>query len=87
MQKIENEDLFKGLEKKLDRQNELVERRISFWHNFLLGIVRGVGSVIGATLIGGILIGILVANLDKLEKVPLLRRIVDVEQIEDYIEE
>jgi hypothetical protein len=71
----------------INRLNILIEKRLSFWRNFFLGVVTGVGSVIGATIIGGILIGFLVANIDKLDDIPLIRRVVDSEDLERYIEE
>jgi hypothetical protein len=71
----------------INRLNTLIEKRLSFWRNFFLGVVTGVGSVIGATIIGGILIGFLVANIDKLDDIPLIRRVVDSEDLERYIEE
>lgn len=68
---------------KTDKLISLLEQRISFKRNFLLGIVTGIGSAIGALLIGSLLAGLILSNLDS---IPLLRDIIPTETIEEYIE-
>jgi tetrahydromethanopterin S-methyltransferase subunit G len=74
------------LNKRLDRLNDILEKRGSFWLNFLLGIVKGIGTVIGATLLGGIIIGIIVSNLDKIDRIPVVKEFIDSEQLEKYLD-
>jgi hypothetical protein len=78
----ESED--KRLKESIDRLNNLMERRLSVWRNFLIGIVRGIGSIIGATVIGGIVVGVIASNLDRL---PIINRLIDIERLQDYIEQ
>jgi hypothetical protein len=68
----------------IERLNTLLEARVSFWRNFLLGIITGIGSVIGAALIGSLLVGLFASNLDN---IPILRDLVPTETVQEYIEE
>ena len=67
---------------KIDKLNLLLEKRLSLKRNFLIGIVTGIGSAIGALLIGSILVGLLMSNLDR---IPLLRDIFPPETIQEYV--
>ena len=69
----------------INKLNSSLEKRNSFFRNFLLGILTGLGSAIGAILIGGILITLIVSNLDFLEQIPVLRNVITVEQVEEVI--
>ena len=62
--------------------NKLLKKRLSFGRNFLLSMVSGIGSAIGAVLIGGFLIGLIVSNWDK---IPFIQNIFPTDQIEEYI--
>lgn len=62
--------------------NKLLKKRLSFGRNFLLSMVSGIGSTIGAVLIGGFLIGLIVSNWDK---IPFIQDIFPTDQIEEYI--
>lgn len=55
MSKEEIEKQITQLNHKLDLLNEQIERQISFKRNFFLVIIKGVGSVLGATVITAIL--------------------------------
>jgi uncharacterized membrane protein len=48
---------------------------------FLSGVITGVGTVVGAALIGSLLVGIIASNLGK---IPLIRNIIPQESIEQY---
>ncbi len=73
-------------ESDVTRLTELMEKRVSFWHNFLMGIVNGVGSVIGATLIGGVVVGLILSNIDKLEEIPFLDELINPSEVEELLE-
>lgn len=69
-------------EKKIDRLNKLLEQRISFKRNFFLGIVAGIGSAIGALLIGTLLVSFVISNI---ERIPLLKDLLPQKTVEEYI--
>ena len=70
------------LDTNIQELNKLLKKRLSFGRNFLLSIVSGVGSAIGAVLIGGLLVGLIASNLDK---IPFIENFLPLDQIEEYI--
>ena len=66
----------------IEELNKLLKKRLSFKRNFLLSIVSGIGGAIGTVLIGGLLIGLIVSNLDR---IPFLEDLLPIEDIEEYI--
>ncbi|KUK67444.1 MAG: hypothetical protein XD87_0119 [candidate division WS6 bacterium 36_33] len=66
----------------IEELNKLLKKRLSFKRNFLLSIVSGIGGAIGTVLIGGLLIGLIVSNLDR---IPFLEDLLPTEKIEEYI--
>ncbi len=66
----------------IEELNKLLNKKVSFRRNFLLSIVSGIGSAIGAVLIGGLLIGLIATNLDK---IPFINNLLPTDQIEEYI--
>jgi branched-subunit amino acid ABC-type transport system permease component len=70
------------LDTNIEELNKLLKKRLSFGRNFLLSIVSGVGSAIGAVLIGGLLVGLIASNLDK---IPFIENFLPLDQIEEYI--
>jgi branched-subunit amino acid ABC-type transport system permease component len=75
---MDNSDLNRDIEE----LNKLLKKRVSFGRNFLLSIVSGIGSAIGAVLIGGLLIGLIVSNLDK---IPFINDFLSTDQVKEYI--
>ncbi len=67
-----------------EQLNSLLKARVSFWRNFLLGIVTGIGSVIGAALIGSLLVALAASNLDS---IPFLRDLIPSETVQMDIKE
>lgn len=67
----------------IEKLNSLLKTRVSFGRNFLLGVVTGIGSVIGAAIIGSILVGIIASNWDQ---IPILGDLVSTEVVEEVIE-
>jgi uncharacterized membrane protein len=45
-------------------------------------MVSGIGSAIGAVLIGGLIIGLIVSNWNK---IPFIQDILPTEQMEEYV--
>ena len=70
------------LDTNIQELNKLLKKRLSFGRNFLLSIVSGIGSAIGAVLIGGLLVGLIASNLDK---IPFIENFLPLDQIEEYI--
>lgn len=68
----------------IEQLNSLLVKRVSFWRNFLLGIIAGIGSVLGAALIGSLLVALAASNLDN---IPILRDLIPTETVQEYIEE
>jgi hypothetical protein len=75
---MDNSDLNTNIEE----LNKLLKKRLSFERNFFLSIVSGIGSTIGAVLIGGLLIGLIVSNLDK---IPFINNFLSTDQVKEYI--
>jgi hypothetical protein len=75
---MDNSDLNTNIEE----LNKLLKKRLSFERNFFLSIVSGIGSTIGAVLIGGLLIGLIVSNLDK---IPFINDFLSTDQVKEYI--
>jgi len=75
-----NED---KLSKNISRLNELLERRSKAWNVFLTGVINGVGTAIGAALIGTVIIGLIASNL---RKIPLLKDIIPPNTFDRYVE-
>lgn len=64
-----------------------VARQTSFKLAFLRGMVYGLGTVIGATVLIAILGGILAGTIDSLQDWPLIGPLLEGAQVEQYIEE
>jgi hypothetical protein len=75
---MDNSDLNTNIEE----LNKLLKKRLSFERNFFLSIVSGIGSTIGAVLIGGLLIGLIVSNLDK---IPFINNFLSTDEVKEYI--
>lgn len=61
----------------LDRLNELTGKQISVRHRFLLGMIQGVGTAIGATILAGILFAFLAWTFRSASDIPWLSDLVD----------
>lgn len=49
-----------------------VDKSASFKRTFFLGIVRGIGAVIGATVFAGLILGLLASTFDTISSVPFI---------------
>ncbi len=59
-----------------DKYAHELEKLTSFKRNFLLSIVKGVGTAIGATLIAGIVLSIFFSVIDTVDDVPIIKDII-----------
>jgi hypothetical protein len=85
---MDNENTNKvKLVEEIQELNTLLKRRISIKYVFFLGIVRGVGTVIGATLVGGLILGFIASNIDRLNEIPIVENFINAERVQEVIEE
>ncbi len=79
---------------KEDTEIELIEKRskqiiskldklVSYKHNFLRGIVGGIGTAIGATLIAGVIVAVFAAFVDTVDEFPLINDIIESTHLND----
>lgn len=78
---MEQENQTKKLIKNLEELNEKLDKRNSVLYNFGLSIVKGVGSLIGATIVATILLGLLSQVASSANDIPILKNIVDVQEV------
>lgn len=74
------------LEKVLKRIDQNLKKEVSFRHNFMLGVIRGVGTVIGATIVAGFVIMILSQLIKSVDDIPILNTILSSEELKELIE-
>jgi len=77
----------------VDLQNEIrllahqVKKQNSYVHKFLLGVVSGLGTAIGATIVASILILILSFFVRSIEDIPILKNIIESIQLDQLVSE
>ena len=85
VKKDKSEVTVKELAKRLKKRTasefmELVEflksPRKLFFHNFLAGLVRGLGMAIGFTILGAIVVAIIILLLKKMVTIPLIGKFI-----------
>jgi len=69
----------------LEALNKSLEKSNSFWHVLLLGIIKGVGTAIGATIIFAIVIFILSKTIKTIELIPSVDRFIQETNIDQII--
>lgn len=70
----------------LNEINEKLEKRVSLLENFKVGIVRGLGTAIGATIVAGIALALLSRVIDQVEDVPIIDDFVERTNLEESID-
>jgi hypothetical protein len=73
----------KEISESIEKLNDTLVSSARPWNKFLTGVITGLGTAIGAALIGTIIIGIIASNLTK---IPIIRDIIPTEILGDYIE-
>jgi predicted membrane protein len=56
--------------------NRLLTRRLSFKHIFMLGLVQGLGTALGATIIAGVVLALLLRFANFLD-IPLINQYIE----------
>lgn len=75
------------IQKKLDRLNVLLANQISLPRVFLRGVVAGFGSVIGATLVMGLVLGLIAWAVVTLVDMPVIGGFIDQEFVTEQLQE
>ena len=65
------------LQKSLDLLKSSVDKSNSLTWAFLMGVVRGVGAVIGASVVAGLLLGWAATTFDTAENIPVIGPLFD----------
>ena len=75
----------KNLEDQIKELSGHIKRQNSIQRNFLIAIVRGLGSAIGATVVFGVGLAILFQIVRSIDYVPILNNILNSGAIEEVI--
>ena len=67
--------------------DEKLNRMVSIKYTFLLGIVRGFGVAVGATIVAAIAFALLSTIIDTVDDVPILKDIIESSSIDDAVQE
>lgn len=70
---------------KIDRLNTLLANQISLPRVFLRGVVAGLGSIIGATIVMGFLIGLLAWALVTIVELPVIGGYIDPQFLNEQL--
>ena len=62
-----------------------INNQISFKRSFLLSIVQGIGTAIGATLVAGTAIALLYRIITSFDSIPLIQHLIPPSYIESII--
>ena len=62
--------------KHLQKTNRLLAKTVSPSYQFYISIIQGIGTAIGLTLIGGLVIGILNNFINSVYDIPILGKII-----------
>jgi len=67
----------KGIFDNFDKLNKNLERQNSFGFTLLKGVFWGVGTVIGASIVAGILIAILHKTINTVDEIPIVGNFIE----------
>lgn len=67
----------------IEKLNNTLEKRAQTKSIFLSGVINGLGTAIGAALIGTVVISIIASNLTR---IPIIKDILPTEVLDNYIE-
>lgn len=71
------------LSARIDDLNDSVKKSQRFWSTFGLGIIKGFGAAIGATIVFAIAITIVAAIFGD---VPVVQKLLDLSKVDSYID-
>jgi hypothetical protein len=81
------ESRLQNLNESVDKLSRQMQNANSFWRNAVLSIIRGLTFSLGATLIFGLAIAILVVFIQSIDYVPIINEIFNSESIRELIEQ
>lgn len=79
--------MFSELKTELRELNKHLARANSAPRLFLLGIIRGAGAAVGATIILGLAITLLATLIQSVENIPIINELIESLKISDLIEQ
>lgn len=71
-----------SLDKQLETLNRRISRQVDLRWVFARGMVGGLATVLGATLLAGIIIALIMQTLDSVNQIPFLQDLIDPELVE-----
>ena len=74
-----------SLEKSISNLEKRVQKQTSFRRNFAMSLVRGFGGAIGATVIFGLALALVIQIVRSINYVPLINNILNSQAIESVI--
>lgn len=74
----------KALNRQLKLLNRNLEKLNSPVRRFMLGVIAGIGSAIGATIFAGLILLLLSQFVRSLEDIPILKQIIDAIADQEY---
>jgi len=80
---MSNQEQLQDLEIQLTILNQRLQKKTSFKYLFAFAIVQGIGYVIGATLIAGLMVAIVARLVVTIDDVPFLNQIITSEQMQE----
>lgn len=75
----------KNFEKQIAKLTQQIEQQNSLQKNFLVGIFRGLGTALGATVVFGLVLAGVFHMIRSIDYVPLLNTILSSEAVEELI--
>ena len=73
------------LEDKIQELTKQIQLQNSYKRNFMMGIIRGFGAAVGATVVFGLALAILFQIVRTIDYVPVLNNILNSQAIEELI--
>ncbi|MDP3995184.1 MAG: DUF5665 domain-containing protein [Patescibacteria group bacterium] len=86
MEKQHKKSPVKELSTNIKKLKDSFEEGQTFKRSFYLGIARGVGAAIGATVVAGLLVLLAQKLVSSAEDIPILNKFIGVEKVEVIIE-
>lgn len=86
MSNIDLDNSLISLHKSVDKLNKSITRHNSLRRTFVIGVVNGVGTVIGATVVAGVVLLILSSFIHTIDQIPLLGELIRSSQIEHALD-
>ncbi len=69
----------------LEKLNSNLQKEVSPVRRFIMAVIQGVGTIIGATIVAGIVLGVLSETVDSVDDIPILNKILDSEDLKDIV--